>query len=436
MAYLAFQKVRNGQKIHTFGSRVEQAITSRDINQILDLLQQRPGELTRRLDHLLRVYPEHSQQILTVFSASAGEVSSQVLLQVMTHFQQRKDAPHSHSYFPKGDIAKVQVIERTVLPIPQPVCADVVSICEQAIQHQLSQRAPLGRVYIDPVLKNIIVPLAQRSASKALRSFARGSRFNLGENASTIRAFIHWKNIARSAQVISAVSPNRDGYFNDFYQPDTRIDIDLSVGLYDEAWQFLEQVSYTNIRSDRFPGLYHSGDIVDAPEGASEFIDMDVPTLQHARVRYAVFNVYSYSRQGFNEIPECFFGWMEREEPGSGEVFEARTEVNKSDLTAATTICLPVLFDLQERQFMWLDLALRSNPNWVNNIHANRNNVVRMARAMVERSLPNLYDLFKLNALSRGEKVDRLQDAEITFGLDDSMDVTPFDVEQILSEFL
>jgi len=434
--YQAFQKIRNEEKIDTFTSRVEKAIGNRDIETALILLKQRPGELARRLDHLLRIHTNHSHQILDTFSASAGDISSQVLLQVLAHFQQRNNELHSHSYFPKGDIAKVQVIERTLLPIPQSVCEAVVRICEQALLHQLSKRPLLGKVYIDPALKNVIVPLAQRSASKSLRSFARGSRFNLGENARTIRAFIHWKNISRGIPDRNETDSYIYDYFNDFDRSDTRIDVDLSVGLYDEAWQFLEQVSYTNIRSDRFPGLYHSGDIIDAPQGASEFIDMDIDNLKHAQVRYAVFNIYSYSRQGFNEIPECFFGWMEREEPGSGEVFEAETVVSKADLTSPTTICLPVLFDLQKKEFLWLDLALKSNPNWVNNIHANCNNVVRMARALVEKNLPNLYDLFKLNAQARGELVQQVEEADISFGLDDTMDVTPFDVELILSDFL
>jgi hypothetical protein len=215
-----------------------------------------------------------------------------------------------------------------------------------------------------------------------------------------------------------------------------RTDIDLSLGLYDENWDYIDHISYTNIRSQKFDGLYHSGDIVDAPEGASEFIDMDISTLQEKQVRYAVFNVYSYTSQGFNEIPECFFGWMEREDINTGEIFEPKTVANKIDLTSPTTICLPVVFDLKLRKAIWLDVSLRSNPNWVNNLEANRNNVVLISKALIEMNKPNLYDLFVLNVQARGEQVDDPAKADITIGISEEDDVTPFQVETILAEFL
>lgn len=168
----------------------------------------------------------------------------------------------------------------------------------------------------------------------------------------------------------------------------------------------------------------------------SEFIDLDIPALLAGNVRYAVFNVYSHTHQGFNEIPECFFGWMERKTSGSGEIFDPKSVVNKIDIASPTTICLPVLFDLLERKAVWMDLSLRSNPYWANNLEANRNNVVLMSRAMIDLGKPNLYDLFQLNAMARGEWVDDPTQADITIGLQDTDDVTPFQVERILSEFM
>ena len=83
-----------------------------------------------------------------------------------------------------------------------------------------------------------------------------------------------------------------------------------------------------------------------------------------------------------------------------------------------------------------MDVALRSNPNWVNNIEVNVNNVVLISKAMVELNKPTLYDLLLLNVQARGELVDTREKAEMRFGIEESDDLTPFNVETILTEFL
>ena len=94
---------------------------------------------------------------------------------------------------------------------------------------------------------------------------------------------------------------------------------------------------------------------------------------------------------------------MERENIDSGEIFEPKTVVNKIDLASPTTICLPVVFDFKLRKVIWLDVSLRANPNWVNNIEANCNNVVLISKALMAMRKPNLFDLLLLNVQARGE---------------------------------
>jgi hypothetical protein len=127
---------------------------------------------------------------------------------------------------------------------------------------------------------------------------------------------------------------------------------------------------------------------------------------------------------------------MERAYPNSGEIFEPKTVVNKLDVSSESTICIPVIFDLKNRLFIWTDLALKRNPLYFNNIEGNANNTVNVSRAMVELSTPNLYDLFRLNVLARGELVETSEEADVTIGLDETDDITPYNVEKILSEFM
>jgi len=475
-AYHVFTKIRNVEKLYSFNSEVERSIKIKDLDLTLSLLSRRPGELARKLDFLARTFPNQVHEITSCFYKVVGKISSRVLIQLIAHFKNRNSDNSTRSFFPKGNIAKVQVIENTLPALPGTFCSEIVNISEKELITRFEEKEPLGKVYVDPILQDIMVPITQRSSSRTLKTYARGSKFDLGENCNTIRAFIHWSNVLvpetnvmrldiykdshdsilgseiveenremapiQDWRSVLQGTANNQGQANNEQKPEVetfrqiRTDIDLSLGLYNENWDYIEHISYTNLRSEKFDGLYHSGDIVDAPEGASEFIDMDILTLRERQVRYAVFNVYSYTEQGFNEIPECFFGWMEREDINTGEIFEPKTVVNKIYLASPTTICLPVVFDLKLRKAIWLDVSLRSDPNWVNNLEANRNNVVLISKALIEMNKPNLYDLFMLNVQARGELVDDPKNADKIFGISEEDDVTPFQVEMILAEFL
>lgn len=197
---------------------------------------------------------------------------------------------------------------------------------------------PLGKVYVDQRLADYLVPFSQRSASKALRTIVRGSRVPM-EEGDAIRFFSWWK----------------EGIVDG--KPTGRVDIDLSAVMYDRNWQYVEHISYTHLRSSKYRAV-HSGDIVSAPQGACEFIDLHIPSIVDYGGRYIVATLHSFTSQPYCDLPECFVGWMMRKKPGSGEIFEPSTVVNKIDVAADTQIAIPVILDLVERTVIWTDLSL------------------------------------------------------------------------------
>lgn len=261
---------------------------------------------------------------------------------------------------------------------------------------------------MDEQLKNHLVPFSQRSASKALRTLSRGSKVDLPEG-DTIRFFLWWK----------------EGYVNG--QHTGRVDIDLSAAMYDEDWQYKEHVSFTNLRSKNFKA-YHSGDITSAPKGASEFIDFDIPSVLKYGGRYVVMTLLSYTDQPYKDLPECFTGWMVRQYPGSGEIFEPSTVQDKVDITADTQISIPVILDLKERKLIWTDLSLTRDLTYDNTIEANQKGMILVGKALTNLVKPNLYDLFRLHIEARGELVQDIEEAETIFSLNKG--ITPFDIEK------
>ncbi|NUU77361.1 TerD family protein [Paenibacillus xylanilyticus] len=409
----AFDILRNDKPFSTFNGSVELAFQYQNIWSLMDLLSQRPGEFARRLDHLLRS-TEEQEYVLLAFAEVLENISTPVLLQVKHHFARRNEPQDMRVFFPKGNVAKAFAIRNELQVIDETTCREVVLLCEQALVQRFADLPSLGKTYIDPQLHNYLVPFSQRSASKALHTIVRGSRVPMGEG-DTIRFFNWWK----------------EGKVNS--QDTGRVDIDLSAVMYDENWNYVEHISYTNLRSAMYQAV-HSGDIVSAPKGACEFIDLHIPSIVNYGGRYVVASLLSFTSHPYCDLPECFVGWMMRKKPGSGEIFEPSTVANKIDITADTQIAIPVILDLVDRTVIWTDLALTRHPDYYNNVEGNEKGMVLMGKAMTGLRKPDLYDLFMLHAKARGELVDTLDQADTVYSV--GQGVTPFDMEQIMAEYL
>ncbi|WJM08316.1 TerD family protein [Paenibacillus sp. PK1-4R] len=409
----AFDILRNNKPYSTFNGSVELAFQYRNVWSLIDLLSQRPGEFARRLDHLLRM-TEDEAYVLLAFGEVLEQVSTPVLLQVRQHFARRNEPQDLRVFFPKGNVAKAFAVPNELPDIDEATCRDVVQLCEQALVERFAALAPLGKTYVDPRLHDYLVPFSQRSASKALHTIVRGSRVSMAEG-DTIRFFNWWKE--------GDVDGKSTG----------RVDIDLSAVMYDKDWNYVEHISYTNLRSSNYKAA-HSGDIVTAPNGASEFIDLHIPSIVAYGGRYVVATLLSFTSHPYCDLPECFVGWMMRKKPGSGEIFEPSTVANKIDITADTQIAIPVIMDLVERTVIWTDLALTSHPDYYNNVEGNQKGMVLMGKALTTLRKPDLHDLFMLHAKARGELVDTIDQADTIYSVDQG--VTPYDIEQIMAEYL
>ena len=401
----AFKVLFNKEKFSTFASKVEIALKNNEIEKAAILLKKRPGEFARRIDNMVRL-SDDPKIIIDIFKDIAEKVSSNVLLQVMSHFKYRNDKAEIRTFFPKGDIGKIQAIDNILPEIKNKYCNRIVKICEKALVKKYKSLKSLGKVYIDEKLKDYHIPFAMRSASKSLKTIARGSRYDLPDGE-VIRFFLWWK----------------DG--------EQRTDLDLSIIGLDEDHNWKVQISYTNLRE---MGAYHSGDITSAPKGASEFVDVPVQGFIDKGIRYVMMSVFSFTSQSYCDLPDCFAGVMARQKPKSGEIYEPATVDNKLDLTADTTICIPMIVDLIDKKVIWTDLALKRTPSYSNNIHNNMSSLTIMAKSMTSLKKPNLYDLFNLHVKARGESVEDSEKADVVFSVKDG--ITPFDTDKIISEFI
>jgi hypothetical protein len=403
--YDTFSALRSKHPIRTFNSKVEVGIINDKILSVIKLLKTRPGEFARRLDHLIRINPSYALQIVYEFNAVADKVSIPVLLQVYAHFKNKENSD-IRVIIPKGITSHTTILNVPKLDVPIEYQKLISNSARTAIIKQLKFKNNLGNVYIDPNLKNYLVPFSQRSASKALKTIVRGSKIPVDFN--NIRLFLWWK------------------------QPKgVRVDVDLGCSFLDENLNMMGNIAYYNLKNEF--GC-HSGDIVSAQNGACEFIDFNISNLKCKNVRYALMMLFSFTKHSYADLPECFAGFMSREHPNSGEIFEPKTVENKFDISCDDTCCVPFFLDLKTNEIFWADLTYTGNFRHPNNALNQRKSLQNICKIITElnKKKANLYDLLEMHAEARGKRILNPKHADVIF---DSKHF-PFEIDNILNNYL
>ncbi|MBR5341484.1 MAG: TerD family protein [Erysipelotrichaceae bacterium] len=432
-----FRDIYDHKKFETFNHIYEEAFKRNDVLTAVNVLKKRPGVFARYLDKLLRDSEDNKDIQETVFRAFeevSDKVEPKLLWDIIYHFNYRDN---DRIAFPKGEVSIPMAIEAQKIKLSDETIKRIVAICEKTLDEIYGKRKDMSYVYVDEELKNYPMPFAGRSASKTSEALSRGSRLKIREGANYLRLFVYWI-----------------GY-----------DVDLSVTLMDENFCYVDHVSYTNLRmdgteSDNYP-IIHSGDITHAPEGASEFVDVDIKAVleMYPQARYLVENVFSYSELNFNLIEKCFAGIMERDDPNSGEIFEPASVRIKADITGAHRNSIPLILDLKEREIIWSDICGARNylesDDYIyagNNVENNLESTALACKAFVNLKKVNIYEVIMKNISNRkGIMVKRklidgeyhyfnssdeeLKKEDVTiFSEDDG--ITPKDMEILVSEYL
>ena len=428
----AFDFIRNKKKPSFFANKVNNLIdvlktnncvTPPTINNLVNILETRPGEFARKLDLVLRCCynePMATRVVLNSFESVANKISIPILLQLRKHFANRNYID-DRVFFPKGNVAKAVVINNNLPHLRTDVCISVNTICNEAIKNKLKEKEPLGKVYIDEEFDNFIMPFSLRNANPASKIVTRGSRLKVSDDANIIRLFVWWTNIDNSDDE-SPFSRHR-------------VDLDLSCGFYDENWHLVKRISYRNLRDGQI-NCYHSGDITNGGpkngNGVAEFIDIDLNSIESAK--YAAFTVNSFTGQKFSELPNCCFGWMQRNGFNDGEVFEPATVDMKIDIKSASKVSIPAVFDCESREIIWTDINVSPDKIKPITIEDNSSRIAKAINAIININKPTLYDLVYFNATARGEIVENKYEADIVFS-NDTTEVPIFDNEGVLIDY-
>lgn len=394
--FSAFKTLRNQPpKIRTFASQVNMAFIQvdfgkQDLQTALDLLAQRPGEYARKLDWMLRTYASSINlgQILGKLEVIAPRVSSKVLFELYDHLQRRRKKSVRYVALKKGSKMKTLV---DLPPLDEGAVDVAQRILKTAIARSFSNLPELGSVWIDPRLKSVPLPTAMRNMNTAIKTYVRGTHIPFRSEAKVIRPFIHW------------------------YDKDGIQDLDLSAGFLDADFKSVEHLSYTNLKSKLLNSV-HSGDIRHRKGSCAEYVDIDLNACLKRGLRYVTIHVYNFNARSMHSLDEVFFGLMEREHPGSNEIFEPRTASNVMGLANESSGVMVCAIDLIDRCYIWLDVEADRQLAFYENTKTQTEETIR---AIIEGGRMTVYDLLEMHANARGTVAKDVQSAKTLFAWED-----------------
>ena len=287
------------------------------------------------------------------------------------------------------------------------------------IRVQLSTKDNIGKVYIDPALKNCPIPVAGRADSGRNRTVATGTKLPICKDADVLRAALYKKG-------------EKNGFF------------DFSAAFLDKNYALVKQVSWNNLKEGF---SYHSGDCADTRRGVTEIIDVDLQKIKREcpQAKYVVYGGMAW--EGFttvNGLDQCFLTLSEVSSIGEGapksyaaKPLDPKDVRFRVDLTGDSFANIPVLYDLESREVSILNLPTFHRvsdfaapkihrhfdlPKGCEAIENYSGELALTAYYINERLIldkPNIYDLAMMNVEARGgELVENRKDADVIFSTD------------------
>ncbi|MBC9712982.1 hypothetical protein H9Y04_10425 [Streptomyces sp. TRM66268-LWL] len=351
-----FAVARGQERVRSFASRTEELLGAGDLTGAVELLKSAPGVLLRSVDRLLRTAATDEERalVLGAVEAAAPQVAGRVLLSVRRHLLNRGDRLEqggAQRVF-LNRLGRAWVTADTRPALPAAARERLLALLDREIAGRLPETGP---VLVDPDVLDVALPLSGKGVAAGIGVLPRGSVSPV--EGELLRFFTYWKQRRETT------------------------DYDLSATILDEEYQQVTWLSYTQLTEVEGK---HSGDVTEAPQGASEFIEL---RLGAVRGTFVVPQVLLYSGESFLDVEESFFGFMLRESEQQGRPFEPRTVRMKSDLRGPGRVALPLVFrrDADGRWWAhWLHLYLKGSPA-ANRVEETRVTVESLLRGIVER---------------------------------------------------
>ena len=328
-----FVRCMRGRENHSAWSAFEAAMSEGEIEKAVSVLlrEKGSGALLRNLNYILSRCRTKAE-VESVFSHVDSE-NVIILLQLYFDYALSGQAERRTFRFARYSMlcrhrATDEEMARRKTVLSREIRANAQAVIVERLRELLKGR--LGKVYFDPQLNGLAVPLQEGTSLGGFGALPRGSRLPLPDGK-ILRAFTYWERVN---------------------------DIDLSViGICRDGSR--KEFSWRTMASSQSAAITFSGDVTRGYNGGSEYFDVDIGRFceMYPQVRYLVFCDNVFSGSPFQECL-CTAGYMLRDRIGSGEIFEPKTVQTSYRIDCDSTFAMLFAFDLDAEEFVWLNLAL------------------------------------------------------------------------------
>ncbi len=316
-------------------SKFERAMSENDPIEAAAILAENRGSgaVLRRLNYLVSRTNRISE--IEAILRNAKTNNAIILIQLLLQYANYdfKKAPRSFKFTQYGKLRQhtetpeEQATRKTYLKKSQvqKISGAIVKMLEDVL------RGRLGKVYIDPDMEKIAIPLNEGSSMGGSGVLPKGSRIHINVNDKKLRAFTYWEKVN---------------------------DIDLSATSFNESGEIENEFYWSTMYRYQSEAITYSGDQTSGYNGGSEYFDIDLAKFKemYPRARYIVFANNVYSNLMFSECV-CRAGYMLRDINDSGEVYEPKTVEGSFIINCESSSAYLFGLDLETDDFVWLNIA-------------------------------------------------------------------------------
>ena len=344
------------------------------------LLREKKGTsvLLRNLDYIIsRMDNEETEAFLSGFPKDCSVL---ILLQLLFRYESVSQGKGRTFRFSRHNLLKVhtetpQEQDRRQSRLSEEQIKTLKSVIRSTLSERLKNR--LGKVYVDPVMKNYALPFSESTSQGGFGVLSKGSRIHIGEGKK-LRAFTYWEKVN---------------------------DIDLSAFAFTEDGR-RKEFSWRTMAAQQSGAIIFSGDESSGYHGGSEYFDINIPEFKerHPEYRYLVFCNNVFTGITFSKC-FCKAGYMLRDEEDSGEIYEPKTIESAFLVDCESTFAYLFGIDMIKNEFIWLNQARNSNAQV-----AGSTSLTFLLDYFHTTEIFNVYDFFKMMA---EELVEDPMEAEI-----------------------
>ena len=332
-----FLDAMRGRENLSVYSEFEKAMAEKNVKAAVDALKKGKGSaaVLRNLNYCLSRCESMEDMEHLVNSIDTKNVI--VLIQLLIQYSQYKSGTQLRTFkFTKYNRLRVHTEtddeqKKRKSVISQGQANMLASKIAENLARVLKNR--LGKVYIDPDMKNYALPIQENTSQGGFGVLTKGSRIHIPETKK-LRAFTYWEKVN---------------------------DIDLSVFGIDDNGERTE-FSWRTMAGKQSAAITYSGDETSGYNGGSEYFDIDMDKFrsEYPNIHYMIFCDNVYSGIDFDKC-FCKAGYMTRDLEDSGNVYEPKTVKSSFLIDCSSTFAYLFGVDLKTNDFIWLNIARDSS---------------------------------------------------------------------------